>query len=413
MFLLSERTLFLLIASGVLSQYLRTNDIIQTIVSHGVTFSNQIVGLMSVWMLLSFIMSPTHWLLKLSQEILVLYGSIMIIVFYASIVPLNGMPNEATMLFLIDISTHAVLPVTFIINWYQTRTDPIYIGLLPYLIYPTFYLGFVMWISKRRGYPIYPFLYEPVYLFVVFPFSLEYGWCMRFGPRKQTKIKRKNETDFFFHHHLRILKTKGGWLMLKLPRDVVTYLSKYLTYIDDLGNFRMTCKWVARAISKRMIQHTWKKLPNDNRCYIMKPVRSCFFCIRHGYWVSRFHGWVNTSSKYIGVNKARRKLLKCTDAFSEKTSSELWKRAVDYVYPEHVCKEKSFVYYVNSINTPPTKPLEICCASSIICLDCVEKNKDEVFRLKLLWQETAKMDRERKVHEHELEKQLKKRKVSK
>lgn len=138
---------------------------------HIVTFSFQVsfmaVGVLGVSL---FIILPL-WI----YDVLMIYMALMAIVFYTLIVPLNGVHTT-----LPDLLIHGVLPLIFFLVWLkdtlkrETFRDRLWI-----YFYPLCYLLFALWISKRRGYMIYPF-FHPVPMIVITCLIEVITWALHF-----------------------------------------------------------------------------------------------------------------------------------------------------------------------------------------------------------------------------------------
>jgi len=145
----------LIIICFIITCYLQYDKLGSTrrMLSTCVTFSNQTVLMMVAYTLLSKS--------RKIQDILTLYGIIICTVFYGIIVPFNGIPEQ----FIVDALIHISIPTLFIIQR-GTRTFE-RITFSQFILYPVFYFVFIQLISARRGYQVYPFLNDPIGIFLV------------------------------------------------------------------------------------------------------------------------------------------------------------------------------------------------------------------------------------------------------
>lgn len=122
-----------------------------TCLSTLVTFSNQVNVLSALSCLVSLFSTQGTWI----QDLLMLYNALIAIVFYALIVPLNGVSTHTA-----DAIVHAVTPIAFYMTWRYNKKSEVFNSRIAVFLYPALYFWFALYVSYRRGYMLYP-LFNP------------------------------------------------------------------------------------------------------------------------------------------------------------------------------------------------------------------------------------------------------------
>lgn len=156
-----------------LAWYMHNYDV-GKVLSKLTTFGMQVATAGAFWCVAAILMTATtkkkksnqsHSVvvfLSTLQDLLVLYSSVIGIVFYALVVPLTGIPTDT-----VEFVVHGTLPLLFFHNWWKQRRHQQDVRVLEsraaVYAYPALYWCFALVVSWQRGSLLYP-LMNPLFV---------------------------------------------------------------------------------------------------------------------------------------------------------------------------------------------------------------------------------------------------------